>query len=85
MQYNHQIMGQVIRNLRKEKSLSQEILSGLSGIARTHLCMIEKGEKNPNLITLWRISQALDVRLSVLIMRVENEMEKKENDLHFDV
>ncbi|MBR3795151.1 MAG: helix-turn-helix domain-containing protein [Clostridia bacterium] len=54
--------------------MSQEILSGLSGVARSHLAMIENGKKNANVDTLWRIAAALDLRLSELIRLVKNEM-----------
>jgi len=74
MNYNSRITGQVIGNLRTKKGMSQEILSGLSGVARSHLAMIENGKKNANVDTLWRIAAALDLRLSELIRLVENEM-----------
>ena len=35
--------GKVIRNLRVRKGLTQEVLSGLAGMARSHLAMIESG------------------------------------------
>ena len=36
MQFDKGAVGQTIRNLRKEKRLSQDVLSGLAGIARSH-------------------------------------------------
>lgn len=60
--------------MRTKKGMSQEILSGLSGVARSHLAMIENGKKNANVDTLWRIAAALDLRLSELIRLVKNEM-----------
>ena len=73
MLYNSQIVGQVIGKLRTERGMSQEVLSGLAGIARTHLTMIENGNKNASMETLWKISSALDIRLSELIRLVEEE------------
>lgn len=73
MLYNSQIVGQVIGRLRTDRGMSQEILSGLAGIARTHLTMIENGSKNASVETLWRIASALDIRLSELIRMVEEE------------
>ena len=40
MQYQQSAVGETIRRLRMEKNMSQELLSGLAGIARTHLSMI---------------------------------------------
>lgn len=66
MQFNSDVVGQVIRKLRKEKKISQDVLSGFAGIARTHLTMIENGSKQPNFETIWKIAMALDLRPSEL-------------------
>ena len=75
MVYDHRITGRVIQMLRRKKGLTQEVLSGLAGIPRGHLGMIETGTVNPTLETLWKISEALGIRLSDLIRRVEEEMD----------
>ena len=72
--YNCKITGQMIRELRERQNLSQEVLSGLAGVARSHLAMIEAGTKNANVDTLWRIADALGLRLSELIRMVEDEI-----------
>ena len=74
MQFDYEVIGKVIRKLRKKRGLSQEVVSGLAGIARTHLTMIENGTKQPNLETLWRIAQALNMRTSDLIRLAEDEI-----------
>lgn len=61
----------VIRQLRLERRLSQEVVSGLAGIARSHLAMIETGSKQPNLETLWRIANALNLKPHDLVERIE--------------
>jgi len=76
MDYNYKIAGQIIGRLRTQRGMSQEVLSGLSGIARSHLAMIETGNKNANVDTLWRIAQALDMKLSDLIKQIEDEHER---------
>lgn len=73
MQYNNKIMGQLIGMLRTEKGLSQEVLSGLAGIGRSHLGKIENGVKNPTLGTLWKIAAALGMKLSQLIALAEDK------------
>lgn len=75
MQFQKRAIGEAIRVLRKERGLSQEVLSGLAGIGRTHLTMIENGDKIPNIETLWKLAEALDLRPSELIARVEEWME----------
>ncbi|MBR3740886.1 MAG: helix-turn-helix transcriptional regulator [Clostridia bacterium] len=74
--YDSHITGTIIRQLRIKQGISQEVLSGLAGVARTHLTMIENGEKNANVDTLWRIADALGIKLSELIQIVEMELGK---------
>ena len=71
MQFNNKVVGETIRNLRKEKGISQDILSGLAGIARTHLTMIENGDKQPNFETIWKIAVALNMKPSELVSQIE--------------
>ncbi len=76
MDYRTEITGSVIRQLRQGRKISQEVLSGLAGISRTHLTMIETGDKNANVETLWKIAGALDMPLSQLFQLVENAHEE---------
>lgn len=65
------LVGNVIADLRRKKGISQEVLSGLADIGRTHLSAIERGERKPTLETLYRISCALDVKMSDIIIEIE--------------
>lgn len=76
MQYHKQAVGIVIRRLREEKGMTQELLSGFAGIARSHLSMIETGSKNPNFETLWKIADALEIKPSVLVIEIEKEIQQ---------
>lgn len=67
-------VGKVIQRIREEKRLSQEVLSGLAGIGRTHLSAIERGERKPTLETFFKLSDALDMRPSVLLAEIEKEL-----------
>ncbi len=69
------IVGEVIAEYRKKKGLSQEVLSGLSDIGRTHLSAIERGERKPTLETLYRICVALDVTMSEVVAEIEKRIE----------
>ena len=75
MQFDNFAVGKAIRDLRKEKGISQDVLSGFAGIARTHLTMIENGTKQANFETLWKIALALDIRPRELVARIEEEIE----------
>lgn len=69
------IVGDVIADFRKKKNLSQEVLSGLVDIGRTHLSAIERGERKPTLETLYRISCALNVKMSTIVSEIENRID----------
>ena len=70
------VVGRVIQRFREGKKQSQELVSGLAGIGRTHLSAIERGERKPTLETFFKISEALGVRPSVLMAAIEEELEK---------
>ena len=78
MQFNNNNVGKTIKKIRKEYGLSQEVLSGLAGIARTHLTMIENGTKQANFETIWRIALALEMKPSELVKRIENNCIKND-------
>ena len=64
-------VGQTIAFFRKQKGISQEVLSGLADIGRSHLSAIERGERKPTLETLYRICSALDVKMSTVVLKLE--------------
>ena len=66
-------IGIVIKRLRKELGLSQEVCSGLAGIARSHLAMIENASKIPNFETLWKLSFAFNLKPYELVKLIEEE------------
>lgn len=68
------IVGEVIAQFRNDKSISQEVLSGLANIGRTHLSSIERGQRKPTLETLYKISLALDVHMSDIVKEIENKI-----------
>ena len=76
MQFDNLAIGKAIRNLRKKKGISQDVLSGMAGIARTHLTMIENGDKQATFETLWKLANALDMRPSELVAQIEREIEQ---------
>lgn len=71
------VVGKVIASFRKKKGISQEVLSGLADIGRTHLSAIERGERKPTLETLYRISTALDVKMSDIVREIEAQLDRK--------
>lgn len=67
------IIGKIIKNLRENKNLSQEVLSGLAGIDRSHLSKIELGLRSPTVNALYKISAALEINASEILFIAEQE------------
>jgi transcriptional regulator with XRE-family HTH domain len=59
--------GDRVRELRKEKGLSQEQLSFKADLHRTYIGMIERAEKNITLINIEKIANALNVSVNNLM------------------
>ena len=74
------IVGRVIQGIREKRHLSQEVVSGLADIGRTHLSAIERGERKPTLETLFRLSYALQTPASEIVAEIEKEVKKAENN-----
>ncbi len=70
------LVGQVIQRFREERRKSQELVSGLAGIGRTHLSAIERGERKPTLETFYKIGEAIGIKPSVLLSAIEQEIDK---------
>ena len=74
------VVGKVIQKFREEKGISQEVLSGLADIGRTHLSAIERGVRKPTLETFYRIGEALHIRPSIILESIEKEMERSSTE-----
>jgi transcriptional regulator with XRE-family HTH domain len=59
--------GEAVRKARAQNGVSQEELALRSGIDRSYLGAIERGEQNAGLLHLVRIAQALQVPLATII------------------
>ena len=77
MQLDPKAVGLAIAKLRGSRGITQEVLSGLSDIGRTHLSAIERGERKPTLETIYRIANALGVSMTTIISAIEDELNKK--------
>ena len=60
-------LGNIIRDFRKLKNLSQEQLALKAGVDRSYIGGIERGERNVTILTLIKIANCLDCDISELI------------------
>ncbi len=61
------IVGSNVRRLRKAADLSQAELANRMGVDRAYVSGLELGQRNPTVITLWHLAQALEVHLTDLV------------------
>lgn len=61
------ILGDRVSEFRRERGLSQEALADVAGLHRTYVGSIERGERNPSLLNLLRLSHALNISVSELL------------------
>jgi XRE family transcriptional regulator, regulator of sulfur utilization len=60
-------LGPRLQAIRKKQHLSLEDLAARSGVSKSMLSQIERGEANPTFATLWNLTRALDLEFSELI------------------
>ena len=56
-----------LRDARKAQGLSLEAISNLSGVSRSMVSQIERGESSPTIATLWNLTRALNVDFAGLL------------------
>lgn len=67
-------LASVIKKHRNNKSIS--LLSNEIDLSKSIWSELEKGNKDIQLSTFWRIAEALDIRPNVLIKEIENALGK---------
>lgn len=59
--------GEIVREIRKQRNLSQEEFAEKCGLHRTYIGGIERGERNVSLLNIIKMAQALDVTVADLV------------------
>lgn len=70
-----EVVGAVIRELRKEHSVSQEKLAEGIDSHQVYISEIEKGQKLPSLLVLYNIAVFFGLTLTQLVERIERRLE----------
>ena len=66
--------GEVLRMYRKRAEMTQEQLGFEAGIERNYVSMLERGERQPTIGTLFSLAKALKVQPSELVLGVEERV-----------
>lgn len=67
------LVGQNFARLRQDRGLTQEEVEARSGFSQQYLSNLERGKRNPTIITLYELAQALEVSHVELVLPPSNE------------
>ena len=65
-------VGQAIRHFRSEVGVSQEELGFRAGLHRTYVSDVERGRRNPTVVTLYSLAKTLGTTTSDLLKSAED-------------
>ena len=65
------MVGSVLQKMRLKAGMTQEELASKAKVDRTYISMLEHDKKSPTLDMLFRLCQALGIKASMVIARVE--------------
>jgi transcriptional regulator with XRE-family HTH domain len=68
----HAAFGLALRKHRLDAGMSQEQLGLASGVQRNFTSLIETGQNQPTITTLFKLAEALNVRPSKLVLETES-------------
>lgn len=69
--------GQVLKDLRTERGLSQQQLALDSELDRTYISLLERGLRQPTLGTIFQLAEVLKFSASDIVARVEKVVRRK--------
>lgn len=62
------LVGENFARLRKERGLTQEQVEERSGFSQWYISSLERGRRNPTIISLYELANAIGVRVADLIV-----------------
>lgn len=68
----HEAFGQVLRQMRQSAGMTQEQLSLESGVQRNFISLIELGQNQPTITTVFKLAQALGCAPSEMVGKAES-------------
>ncbi|NTW29476.1 MAG: helix-turn-helix domain-containing protein [Coriobacteriia bacterium] len=75
MENLNQLIGDNLKGIRADKNLSLDNVAKLSGVSKSMLGQIERGEVNPTISILWRIANGLKISFTSLVSRPREDSE----------
>ena len=70
--------GEILRELRVHQRLTQEALAEKSELDRTFISMLERGERQPSLSSLFKLASALNTEVSQILKMLEERVNENQ-------
>ena len=68
------LVGENTARIRKERGLTQEALAEKSGLSQQYISGLESGQRNPTIVTLYELANALEVSHVDLVQSVRDRL-----------
>lgn len=82
MDFINSIISENLKRIRESKNLSLDSMAKLTGVSKSMLGQIERGESNPTVKTVWKIAKGLKITFTSLLSEVKSDTEVvKEGDI----
>lgn len=79
----NEILSTNLKQIREERGLSLDKMAEITGVSRSMICQIERGDSSPTLATIFKITNSLKISLSELTSKKRaaiNVVDKNEID-----
>lgn len=63
--------GRLLKELREERGLSQSELALESDLDQTFVSLLERGQRQPSLLSLFALCEALDIEPHIVVRRLK--------------
>jgi transcriptional regulator with XRE-family HTH domain len=74
--------GLTVRELRKQQKKTQEQLGFDADLRRTFVSLVELGQQQPTLTTIWKLAKALGTTPSEMMRKAEAKLGESNNSAH---
>jgi transcriptional regulator with XRE-family HTH domain len=72
------LLGRNVLRIRTSKNLTQEKLAEMSGFSQQYISGLEKGQRNPTVVTVYELSLALGVNY-IELLKPDAQAKKEKN------
>jgi transcriptional regulator with XRE-family HTH domain len=71
--------GRIVKQVREQRGWSQEVLADRANLNRSYVGEVERGSAMPSLATVAKLAQALEISVSGLLVKCEQQLLVCEN------